>query len=245
MNSGFSEFLRAAPRDRRDVFLGAANRLGTPEQKVEKDFWVTWTLDALFNGLPAGHPRFLFKGGTSLSKAYGLISRFSEDIDITVFREDIGHAASVLELEGLSRKKRQFKLEAIKNTICFGTDTQSEKAAVISSERISERIVLSLEFFKDILDHPIPTDMAAAKALSCSPAALNLFTWLSYRCWLDLVRALWRFGEVLAELEAENRTRGKGFIIAGGNWAAGSCNVRVRYPGWGRLFRILRSPRSS
>jgi len=89
MNSGFSEFLRAAPRDRRDVFLGAATRLGTPEQNVEKDFWVTWTLDVLFNGLPAGHPRFLFKGGTSLSKAYGLISRFSEDIDITVFREDL------------------------------------------------------------------------------------------------------------------------------------------------------------
>jgi Nucleotidyl transferase AbiEii toxin, Type IV TA system len=116
MNSGFSEFLRAAPRDRRDVFLGAATRLGTPEQNVEKDFWVAWTLDVLFNGLPAGHPRFLFKGGTSLSKAYGLISRFSEDIDITVFREDIGQAASVPELKGLSRKKRQFKLEAIKNT---------------------------------------------------------------------------------------------------------------------------------
>src|SRR6266851_1807738 len=116
MNSGFSEFLRAAPRDRRDVFLGAATRLGTPEQNIEKDFWVTWTLDVLFNRLPAGRPRFLFKGGTSLSKAYGLISRFSEDIDITVFREDLGQAASVQELEALSRKKRQAKLDAIKNT---------------------------------------------------------------------------------------------------------------------------------
>lgn len=116
MNSGFSEFLRAAPRDRRDVFLGAATRLGTPEQNVEKDFWVTWTLDVLFNGLPAGHPRFLFKGGTSLSKAYGLISRFSEDIDITVFREDLGQEASVPELEALSRKKRQTRLDAIKET---------------------------------------------------------------------------------------------------------------------------------
>lgn len=38
MNSGFSEFLRAAPRDRRDVFLGAATRLGTPEQNIEKTF---------------------------------------------------------------------------------------------------------------------------------------------------------------------------------------------------------------
>src|SRR6266567_8933594 len=115
MNPGFSEFLRAAPRDRRDVFLGAATRLGTPEQNVEKDFWVAWTLDVLFNGLPAGHPRFLFKGGTSLSKAYGLISRFSEDIDITVFRDDIGQAATVEELEALSGKKRAERLDAIRD----------------------------------------------------------------------------------------------------------------------------------
>jgi hypothetical protein len=45
-------------------------------------------------------------------------------------------------------------------------------------------IVLSDEFFKEILAHPIPTDMEAAKALSCSPAALDLFTWLSYRCFV-------------------------------------------------------------
>jgi len=115
MNAGFSEFLKATPQDRRDVFLRAAARLGTPEQNVEKDFWVTWTLDVLFNGLPDGHPRFLFKGGTSLSKAYELISRFSEDIDITVFREDLGQAASVSELEAMSRKRRQARLDAIKD----------------------------------------------------------------------------------------------------------------------------------
>src|SRR5713226_2957114 len=115
MNPGFLAFLKAAKEDRRDVFLGAARRIGTPEQNMEKDFWVCWTLDALFNGLPEGHPRLLFKGGTSLSKAYGLISRFSEDIDVTVFRDDIGHAASVEELEALSRKKRQAKLDAIKD----------------------------------------------------------------------------------------------------------------------------------
>ncbi len=57
----------------------------------------------------------LFKGGTSLSKAFGLISRFSEDIDITVFREDIGETASVESLEALSGKKRQAKLDAIKD----------------------------------------------------------------------------------------------------------------------------------
>jgi hypothetical protein len=70
MNPGFSKFLQATSQDRRDVFLSAAARLGTSEQNVEKDFWVTWTLDVLFNGLPEDHPRFLFKGGTSLSKGY-------------------------------------------------------------------------------------------------------------------------------------------------------------------------------
>ena len=45
--------------------------------------------DALFNELEVGGPRLLFKGGTSLSKGYGLIERFSEHVDITVFREDI------------------------------------------------------------------------------------------------------------------------------------------------------------
>src|ERR1043165_9449698 len=114
MNPGFSEFLKATRQDRRDVFLATAARLGTPAQNVEKDFWVSWTLDVLFNGLPLGHPRFLFKGGTSLSKCYGLISRFSEDIDITVFREDLGQAASVQELAALSRKKREARLDAIK-----------------------------------------------------------------------------------------------------------------------------------
>lgn len=81
MTEGFPTVLAAEARDRRDLFVGAGNRLGTAEQNIEKDFWVCWTLDALFNNLPAGGPRLLFKGGTSLSKGYGLIERFSEDVD--------------------------------------------------------------------------------------------------------------------------------------------------------------------
>jgi hypothetical protein len=114
MTEGFQTVLSAGARDRRDLFVGAGNRLGTAEQNIEKDFWVCWTLDALFNGLPADGPRLLFKGGTSLSKGYGLIERFSEDIDITVFREDIDQPATVEELEALSRKKREARLDAIK-----------------------------------------------------------------------------------------------------------------------------------
>jgi hypothetical protein len=113
MISGFATVLAASANDRRDLFIGAGNRLGTVQQNIEKDFWVCWTLHALFNGLAAGGPRLLFKGGTSLSKGYALISRFSEDIDITVFREDIGQAATVEELEGSSSKKRAVRLDAV------------------------------------------------------------------------------------------------------------------------------------
>jgi hypothetical protein len=113
-NPAFRDVLVAGDEARRDLFLTTAERLGTFVQNVEKDFWVCWTLDALFNGLPAGHPRLLFKGGTSLSKSFGLINRFSEDIDITVFRHDLGQDASVEALEELSGKKRRAKLDAIK-----------------------------------------------------------------------------------------------------------------------------------
>ncbi len=105
----------ASARDRLDLFLAAANRLGAPVNHVEKDFWVCWTLNALYRERPGGGPRLLFKGGTSLSKAYGLIQRFSEDIDITVFRNDLDEPASVEELETLSGKKRRARLDAIRD----------------------------------------------------------------------------------------------------------------------------------
>ena len=114
MTDGFQTVLAASEKERRDLFVGTADRLRTNEQNIEKDFWVCWTLDALFNELEAGGPRLLFKGGTSLSKGYGLIERFSEDIDITVFREDIGQPATVEALEALSGKKRNYRLEAIR-----------------------------------------------------------------------------------------------------------------------------------
>jgi len=113
MNLDYEAILSADQDTRAGLFTTTALRLGTTPQNVEKDFWVCWTLDALFNGLPGG-PRLLFKGGTSLSKGFGLIQRFSEDIDITVFRDDLGEAHSVEELQSLSRKKRDAALDAIK-----------------------------------------------------------------------------------------------------------------------------------
>lgn len=117
MNTAFETVITASSAERRDLFLATAARLGTAVQNVEKDFWVCWTLDALFNGFAPDGPRLLFKGGTSLSKAFGLISRFSEDIDITVFRNDLGQAVEAAELEALSGKQRRIRLDAIR-TAC-------------------------------------------------------------------------------------------------------------------------------
>ena len=91
MNGDYKSFLSLPEQqDRRDVFEAAAGRLDTLASYVEKDFWVCLVLDTLYNKLPDEHPNLLFKGGTSLSKAFGLINRFSEDIDLVVYRDDLG-----------------------------------------------------------------------------------------------------------------------------------------------------------
>ncbi|MCY4623613.1 MAG: nucleotidyl transferase AbiEii/AbiGii toxin family protein [Chloroflexi bacterium] len=87
-------FLALPELDKRDVFEAAASRLDTLPSYVEKDLWVCLVLEVLYNQLPVGHPRLLFKGGTSLSKAFGLIQRFSEDIDLVVYRDDLGFAGA-------------------------------------------------------------------------------------------------------------------------------------------------------
>lgn len=68
-------------RDRRDLFRTTAEQMHINEAVIEKDFWVCWTLDYLFHDSP-WEKQLAFKGGTSLSKAYGVIQRFSEDIDL-------------------------------------------------------------------------------------------------------------------------------------------------------------------
>lgn len=109
-----AQIIQAQPEDRRGLFQQTAQRLGCAPENIEKDFWVCWTLDALYNKAQL-KPRLLFKGGTSLSKAFDLIQRFSEDIDVTVFRADLTDTfPSDRELKELSAKQRGRKLDEIK-----------------------------------------------------------------------------------------------------------------------------------
>lgn len=74
-------FLTLSADDRREALAVAADRSGRPLHLLEKDVWVVWALATLFGSDLGEH--LVFKGGTSLSKAYHVIRRFSEDVDIT------------------------------------------------------------------------------------------------------------------------------------------------------------------
>lgn len=80
------------PQEQKENFLNeAAARTGYPAQIIEKDFWVTVALKAVFDTPWAA--ALVFKGGTSLSKAWGLVERFSEDIDLAIDRTALGFPA--------------------------------------------------------------------------------------------------------------------------------------------------------
>ena len=72
---------------------------------IEKDFWVCWTLKRLFGIQGEDSPGLVFKGGTSLSKGYDAIRRFSEDIDLSFDRADLGYGGDRDPEAALSRKK--------------------------------------------------------------------------------------------------------------------------------------------
>ena len=77
-------------QDRSDLFRNTADKMGLSDAIVEKDFWVCFTLDFLFHR-SAWIDAITFKGGTSLSKAYHLINRFSEDIDLILDWRVLGY----------------------------------------------------------------------------------------------------------------------------------------------------------
>ena len=74
---------RMPAEERAQVFAETADRKALPEAIIEKDFWVCWILKQLFS-IEVLSGRLLFKGGTSLSKIFHAINRFSEDIDLAV-----------------------------------------------------------------------------------------------------------------------------------------------------------------
>ena len=107
-----STFAQLSVGERAAFVREAAARLDVLPEIVEKDFWVCWMLQRIFRSSPAGE-HLVFKGGTSLSKVFGAIKRFSEDIDLSIAPALLGWEESQLDdaPSPSQRRKRLEKLE--------------------------------------------------------------------------------------------------------------------------------------
>ncbi len=110
-----AEFFQLSAAERLEALNMVANTFGIPPHLLEKDIWVVWALQHLFTGPYAQH--LVFKGGTSLSKAYGVIRRFSEDVDLTydiraIASDLIGGTGSPLPASKSQEKKWSKEIRA-------------------------------------------------------------------------------------------------------------------------------------
>ena len=127
---------RLSDEERRELFRNTADKTGLNDAIVEKDFWVCFTLDYLFHRSP-WKKVITFKGGTSLSKAFNLINRFSEDIDLILDWQVLGYGKYEPWEQRSKTKQDMFNKEAnvkaenfkglslsMKNTVAFGTQVR-------------------------------------------------------------------------------------------------------------------------
>lgn len=107
-------FLDLPSKDKRVILKGAESSLGIKPNLLEKDIWICWLLKELFL-LPK---KMAFKGGTSLSKCYGLLDRFSEDVDLSIdYREFVSDINFSNETKSALRRKREMLRNEVNNFI--------------------------------------------------------------------------------------------------------------------------------
>lgn len=138
-------YFALTPEDHRELYAGAQSRLPWSAKLLEKDVWVCWTLKALFDLEDA--PGFAFKGGTSLSKVYDVIHRFSEDVDITIDPDHKDLLAGFDPIDpatGKGKLRRQGESVAKKNLPVYLRDTlkpQLEQHAEALPQRYHPQII--------------------------------------------------------------------------------------------------------
>lgn len=95
-------FLQLPDKEKIELINQMHNETNLPQVIIEKDLWVTAVLRALFE-LPYAD-NISFKGGTSLSKCWNLIERFSEDVDIAINREYFGFTGDSFTIRQISKE---------------------------------------------------------------------------------------------------------------------------------------------
>jgi len=120
--------------ERQAIFQEVAAQRGLTALVIEKDYWVCWTLRRVFDLQPLGD-HLIFKGGTSLSKVFKLIERFSEDIDLSIRRDYLGAVGEQdPEQEGISNTKRSDLMKALRESCRVAVREQMLPALLASFE---------------------------------------------------------------------------------------------------------------
>ncbi len=101
------EWLQLPVKRQLEILNAVSAQTGLPEPAIEKDWWVTLALQVIFSTPWAKH--LVFKGGTSLSKSWNLIERFSEDIDLVLDREVLGFGGDLSNTQIKNLRKAAFR----------------------------------------------------------------------------------------------------------------------------------------
>lgn len=106
----FTELTR---QERKEIIRETSNSMDLSPTIIEKDFWVCWTLEKIFK-IPQIGEHITFKGGTSLSKVFHLIDRFSEDIDLSFGRSYLGFGGEKDPEQGVTKKQIERRIEELR-----------------------------------------------------------------------------------------------------------------------------------
>lgn len=132
------EFATLPQDDRADALIVVAQEKGMHPAIVEKDFWVCWVLDYLFDE-SAFKDSFAFKGGTSLSKGFNLIERFSEDIDLIFDWRLLGYGIKEPWEKRSNTKQDEFVRKINEDAASFLRDSlMPEMLAYLEEQRITD-----------------------------------------------------------------------------------------------------------
>ena len=143
------EFANLSAKEQVDYFEQTAEKMDLPGHLVEKDFWVCFTLHTLFS-LGDFKDHLTFKGGTSLSKVYKGIERFSEDIDFAVSRECLGFGGDKApDAKGVTGRQRKRRLEQLSEACVEKIENELMPSLDTELKKIMVRDEWSLEFKED------------------------------------------------------------------------------------------------
>ena len=147
-------FLELSRDDQREVLEQVRAKTDRPTQLLEKDVWVVWILNALFDSALAAD--LTFKGGTSLSKAYKVIDRFSEDIDLTYdIRKLIGDLIGAHGVLPTSRSQASKWTKAVRERLpdWIATNVRPVLEAALAHDQIGAKLEIGGEEKDKLLLH--------------------------------------------------------------------------------------------